>query len=557
MSRKFRRPKTAEPTRYLLVGNCGPKIGQSGAEVAEIFADYGPVEVDIIDPAKSYVFITFLTAEASTAALKHFTEVDRSRNFIIKYTELAKAKQRMTEEALLHHTDACGVPGLELMKDFITQEEEQRLLRCIEQDSISWEMHSGRSVAHFGISFDYATRNVAFDKSTPPFPEETLTIVERIESLDNIPKLDQLTVNTYPCGIGLASHIDTHSAFTGAIIILSTGSAAIMQFRKGEEKIRLLLPRRSLLIMDNDSRYCWQHYIPPNRLEREEVDRVSFTFRQARGYPCNCEYPTYCDSQSGALPPTRLLLQKNIEEEHVHQVYDVIARHFSSTRFAIWPKVKQFLNSLDPGSTMVDIGCGNGKYFNARKDLIILGLDRSNGLLKSALDRQYPVGLSASRKSVVDVMQADGLQLPIRTNTMDAGLCIAVLHHISSVERRLMILKELVRVLQPGGRALVTVWAQEQEDFDKTISKWTRINTQDYLVPWHLPLHRVEGQIAAQSQEGVIDHDKKTVVFHRYYHLYTKGELEGLCGELEAIRIVDSFFDKSNWCVVLLKDKTE
>lgn len=300
-----------------------------------------------------------------------------------------------------------------------------------------------------------------------------------------------------------------------------------------------------------------QHYIPPNRLEREERDRVSFSFRQARGYPCTCQFPSYCDSQSGALPPTRLLLRKNVEEEHVHRIYDVIARHFSATRFAIWPKVKEFLNSLDAGSLLVDVGCGNGKYFAVRKDLVILGFDHSCGLLKSALDRHYPAGIPCTRKSVVDVMQADGLHLPLRSNTMNAGLCIAVLHHISSVERRMMILGEIVRVLRPGGRALVTVWAQEQEDLEKTISKWTRINTQDYLVPWHLPLHRVEGQIAAQSQEGTIDHDKKTVMFYRYYHLYTKGELEGLCKELQDVRIVDSFYDKSNWCVVLLKTSSE
>lgn len=156
MSRKFRRPKTAEPTRHLLVGNCGPKIGQSGSDVAEIFADYGPVEVDIIDPEKSYVFITFPTVEASIAALNHFTETDKSRGFIVKYTELARPKQRVEEGVLLRDSDGCGVPGLLLMKDFVTQDEEQCLLSCIEGESVSWEMHSGRSVAHFGIPFDYS-----------------------------------------------------------------------------------------------------------------------------------------------------------------------------------------------------------------------------------------------------------------------------------------------------------------------------------------------------------------------------------------------------------------
>lgn len=43
----------------------------------------------------------------------------------------------------------------------------------------------------------------------------------------------------------------------------------------------------------------------------------------------------------------------------------------------------------------------------------------------------------------------------------------AVLHHMASPARRLRVLGELARVLRPGGRALLTVWASEQEDARK------------------------------------------------------------------------------------------
>lgn len=32
----------------------------------------------------------------------------------------------------------------------------------------------------------------------------------------------------------------------------------------------------------------------------------------------------------------------SVEGKHVHAVYEVIASHFSATRFAIWPKVTAF-----------------------------------------------------------------------------------------------------------------------------------------------------------------------------------------------------------------------
>jgi len=58
--------------------------------------------------------------------------------------------------------------------------------------------------------------------------------------------------------------------------------------------------------------------------------------------------------------------------------------------------------------------------------------------------------------------------------SLDGVLCIAVLHHISTVERRLVMLAELARVLRCGGRAIVTVWASEQEQPGK-LAKWLPI----------------------------------------------------------------------------------
>ena len=53
----------------------------------------------------------------------------------------------------------------------------------------------------------------------------------------------------------------------------------------------------------------------------------------------------------------------------------------------------------------------------------------------------------------------------------------------------------------------------------------------DYLVPWHLPLHRVEvgsARAADDVASGLAKRDDKkgSVVYHRFYHVFTKGELE-------------------------------
>ena len=134
----------------------------------------------------------------------------------------------------------------------------------------------------------------------------------------------------------------------------------------------------------------------------------------------------------------------------------------------------------------------------------------------------------------------------------------------------------------------------------------------DYFVPWHIPLHRVEAAAAAArtlaarpaegpgrqttsgglkevgetddlqdesgpsnagsstaasapSQtvvgsawnsgeggfaDGRVDRAKRTVVFKRFYHLFDEGELDSLIQQVPGVCITDSFYDKSNWCVI-------
>ena len=44
----------------------------------------------------------------------------------------------------------------------------------------------------------------------------------------------------------------------------------------------------------------------------------------------------------------------------MHGVYNTISSHFSHTRYKPWPKVVEFLESLEDGSWVADVGCGNG-----------------------------------------------------------------------------------------------------------------------------------------------------------------------------------------------------
>lgn len=45
-----------------------------------------------------------------------------------------------------------------------------------------------------------------------------------------------------------------------------------------------------------------------------------------------------------------------LERDHVHSVYDKIAPYFNDRRYKAWPKVRQFLLDLQPGSIVADVG---------------------------------------------------------------------------------------------------------------------------------------------------------------------------------------------------------
>ncbi len=101
---------------------------------------------------------------------------------------------------------------------------------------------------------------------------------------------------------------------------------------------------------------------------------------------------------------------------------------------------------------MLDLGCGNGRFFEAFKDKDIdyFGVDFSQRLIEIAKDRYGGRGAK--------FQVADALNLPFPNNFFDKVYSIAVLHHIPSKALRQQFLKEIRRVLKPEGLLIITCW---------------------------------------------------------------------------------------------------
>ncbi|KAF1364026.1 S-adenosyl-L-methionine-dependent methyltransferase [Lizonia empirigonia] len=235
------------------------------------------------------------------------------------------------------------------------------------------------------------------------------------------------------------------------------------------------------------------------------------------------------------------------EEEHVHEVYEQIASHFSSTRYKPWPIVERFLKEQPDGAVGADVGCGNGKYLAVNKKVFIVGSDRSTNLVNIA-----------KQHNPHDVVVADNLSLPHPPHIFDFAISIAVVHHLSTPARRVEAVKCILDLLRPsqhgetksGGQALIYVWALEQKSSRRG---WDEGSEQDVMVPWVMTAkkEKVPKKKKQQKRRGedgkAQDGGEKTYL--RYYHLYRKGELEQDI-EQAGGSVVESGYEKDNWWAI-------
>ncbi len=145
---------------------------------------------------------------------------------------------------------------------------------------------------------------------------------------------------------------------------------------------------------------------------------------------------------------------------------------------------------------LLNLGCAHGPDFVPfATSFELYGVDYSPEMLKLA--QKY----AEKCKFKVELEEADARHLPYTNDFFDFVISIAVIHHIEDSEGRIKALKELYRVLKPGGEAFITVWNRWQP------RHW--LKKKIVMMPW-------------KSQDKTL---------YRYYYLFTYRELEKLARE--------------------------
>jgi alkylated DNA repair dioxygenase AlkB len=195
------------------------------------------------------------------------------------------------DSEIIREPDAIEIPGLTYLPNYITVNEQEKLLNIVDQQTWSIDSaESTRRIQQHGYRLDYQQGILVASRYLGNLPDWAGSLTNRF-SQDGLTEItpDQATVNEYLPGQGVRSHIDCVTCFGDTVILLSFGSSCVMEFTHSQtkEKISILLLPGSLLRLQESARYVWLHGISARKVDKYQGRellrgrRVSLTFREA------------------------------------------------------------------------------------------------------------------------------------------------------------------------------------------------------------------------------------------------------------------------------------
>lgn len=126
------------------------------------------------------------------------------------------------------------------------------------------------------------------------------------------------------------------------------------------------------------------------------------------------------------------------------------------------------IDALAPrrGESILDLGCGTGKEMQQilalRRGTSVVGLDRSETTLRKA---RTTLSRYVKRGTAAFVAGDAGQRLPFPSNSFDAVFSAELMECLPAA-KQVRLLREIRRVLKPGGRVLI-----EHTDSDQTLER--------------------------------------------------------------------------------------
>jgi ArsR family transcriptional regulator len=164
---------------------------------------------------------------------------------------------------------------------------------------------------------------------------------------------------------------------------------------------------------------------------------------------------------------------------------------------------ERLLACLSQSNCLLEIGVGTGKLLESlsRKSERVIGVDHAPAMLVRARQRLEEAGLRNT-----DLRLGEMEHLPLESESVDTAVLNMVLHHASDP---LTVLREIFRVLLPGGLLLIADLLRHQDEWmrEKLADQWLGF-TEDELLGWGMQAGYTkvfsESLAGAKSEYGVM-----------------------------------------------------
>ncbi len=186
----------------------------------------------------------------------------------------------MTLFSFLDEDQVVSPEGLVYQADFLSEFEERELIAWI--DSHPWNTEYSRRRQFYGRSYKDPLVETAI-------PSLFQIIAKRLYDEGLVTSLpDHVLINDYQPGQGIAAHLDEMPHPDSQVVTISLLDTYPMEFARigTDEKFEQWLARRSVAVMNGESRTLWTHEIVKRRADivqgggrRFRGRRVSVTYR--------------------------------------------------------------------------------------------------------------------------------------------------------------------------------------------------------------------------------------------------------------------------------------